>query len=216
MAGSGFSIGVFQILVTLFLGLIGLYLAHNLQRQLKLRITDKRLDAYAALWRLMEVASDTRLEGPNPKPLTPEEREHLFNRFVSWYYQDGHGMLLGASTRAVYLEAKKNLVRCDNEFEPKYLRDNVLLALPEEKRPECRGRLAITQLSLLRTRMKADLAVYGPHYFRKLTDEDKAFLDHCGEQLWRRPWGSLRDIKLKDIKLGNIKSRYRRKGPGVD
>ena len=50
------------------------------------------------------------------------------------------------------------------------------------------GKLSVRQLSLLRTRLKADLAVYRRVYDRDLTPEDKAFLRLCGENLLRRPW----------------------------
>src|SRR5215210_742899 len=122
MSNSSSTIGVLQILVTVFLGLIGLYLAHNLRRQLKLRITDKRLGAYASLWSLTEVASPTRLEKANPSPLIRTEREQLFKELVSWYYDDGNGMLLGENTRNLYLRAKDNLICPLDRFQPKSVR----------------------------------------------------------------------------------------------
>jgi hypothetical protein len=51
-----------------------------------------------------------------------------------------------------------------------------------------RGRLSIHQLSLLRTRMKADLAIYGPPFepVRRLSDIE--FLQCCNERIAERPW----------------------------
>ena len=56
-----------------------------------------------------------------------------------------------------------------------------------------RGERAIEQLSLLRTRMKADLGVFGIHYGGGLRDTDKSFLKDCGELLWHRRGGSRSD-----------------------
>jgi hypothetical protein len=191
MANSSSTIGVLQLLATLFLGLIGFYLAHNLRRQLMLRITDKRLEAYASLWSLTEVASPTRLKEPNPRPLDRTEREQLFKELTSWYYKDGNGMLLGKNTRNLYLGVKDNLICPLDEFQPKSVRQRLCALHAQPRIEKERGKLAIHQLSLLRTRMKADLAVYGQPYFVTLSDEDIAFLEYCQERLWRRPWGSL-------------------------
>lgn len=180
---------VLEIVVTATLGLAGLYLAHSLRRQVTLKITERRLDAYAALWQKMEIASPTRLRAWDYRPLTPKERETLYEEFVRWYYEDGNGMLLGGHTRNVYLCVKDNLICPDDQLQPPCIRPDAKLSAEERQRE--RGKLSIRQLSLLRTRMKADLAVYGRQYFGELKPADVALLAYCGEQLWRKPWGGI-------------------------
>jgi hypothetical protein len=105
-----------------------------------------------------------------------------------WYYSEGNGMLLANGTRTMFLKVKDNLVRAPEELEPRSFRTEVLNA-EVDKREAIRGERAIQQLSLLRTRMKADLGVFGIHYGGGLEDaHKKSFLKDCGECLWRRPW----------------------------
>jgi hypothetical protein len=159
-------------------------IANSLRRRITLQITERRLQAYVALWEQMKVASPMRLYGPDPQPLTSQERKELYDQFTSWYYDNGNGMLLGQETRNLYLCAKKNLVCPFEKIEPKSLQTE------ERKTDEGRGRLSMRQLSLLRTRMKADLEIYGSYFFGKLEPDDKVFLKHCRQQLHRRPWRS--------------------------
>lgn len=178
-----------QMAVTAALGAVGLYLAHNFRRQLMLRLADRRLVAYQALWSLMALASPTRMAGSEESPLTRSERENLYEEFTRRYYENGNGMLMGGGTRNMYLRVKENLICCDDDLQPKSSR-----AAPgesEDGRWRRRGGLSIRQMSLLRTRMKADFAVYGAHFAGKLEPEDVALLKFVGERRWRRPWGGI-------------------------
>lgn len=177
-------------IVGAIVSLVGLYLAHSYNRHRKMRIAELRLTAYAALWERMASASPVRLTEWIDEPLTQEERQDLFDEFTAWYYEDGNGMLVGGTTRSIYLRVKDNL-RCPIEsYEPAQLREE-LKELNDEARDRARGRLSISQLSLLRNRMKADLAVYGQTYHIELDKHDEALLEHCGEDLTLKPWGSL-------------------------
>ena len=182
-----------DLIVKVFLGVVGLYLAHNFRRQIKQKSADGRIKAYSELWGKMEVASPTRCKqwhtGPLMGPLRSPERMRLHLDFTEWYYKNGNGMFLGDQTRKLYLAAKDNLVCPHENLQPSRLSDILgLNALPEEKQLEKRGELVIHQLSLLRTRMKADLEVYGALYFGKLQPTDIAFLEYCGENWREKPW----------------------------
>jgi hypothetical protein len=42
----------------------------------------------------------------------------LADRLTTWYYDCGNGMLLSETTRKIFLEAKHNLVRGDDDLTP--------------------------------------------------------------------------------------------------
>jgi hypothetical protein len=181
------AVKIADVMVTLILGLIGFYLAHSYRRKIALNVAEKRLIAYSALWSRMVCASPVRLSEWMDKPLTLKEREKLFNDFTQWYYENGNGMLLGGGTRTIYLRVKDNLVCPIECYEPESIRTRLKIMSPEEQEKE-RGRLSIRQLSLLRSRMKADLEVYGPPYHTELNDDAKALLTCCREDLSSKVW----------------------------
>lgn len=176
-------IAVSGVLITAAVtGAVG-YLAYSLNRRISFEITQRRIDAYASLWERMEVATPVRTKMVD-QPLQCHEMVALFNVMTSWYYEQGNGMLLTNSTRNMYLAVKHNLICCSRYIEPEELRcvydDNLVK----------RGRLSIRQLSLLRTRMKADLQVFGTPFYGKLDLYDAKFLSGCKESLYKRPWGT--------------------------
>ncbi len=181
------AVSIANVIVTVILGIIGFYLAHSYRRNLALRVAEKRLAAYAALWSRMICASPVRVTNWKNKPLMPEEREKLFDDFTAWYYENGNGMLLGGGTRSIYLRVKDNLVCPIEHYEPESVRKKLEKMSHEEQEKE-RGRLSIRQLSLLRSRMKADLDVYGSAYHTELNDDDKALLRWCGEDPSSKAW----------------------------
>jgi hypothetical protein len=115
------------------------------------------------------------------------ERAALYETMTEWYFNGGHGMLMADGTGRLYETATENLVRRHDEVEP-VSEGGRLAALPLQEQDAAHGDLSVRQLTLLRTRMKADLAVYGRVYDRDLSLEDQAFLRLCGENLRRRPW----------------------------
>lgn len=183
------AIGLANVVFTLILGAIGLYLAHSLRRQLAERVAEKRLAAYAALWDKMSGTSPVRLTRWRPEPLTKEERQKLFDDFTAWYFEQGYGMLFGGGTRTIFLVVKDNLICPIVCYESKEIREKLLRLSPEEQE-KARGYLSIRQLSLLRNRMKADLDVYGPAYHIELDEDDEALLRFCDEDLQAKPWVS--------------------------
>jgi hypothetical protein len=178
---------IVDLILKLAIALLGFYFAYSLSRQVALRVSERRLGAYSALWALTGVASPTRLREGGAGPLKATERQRLHDELAMWYYSEGNGMLLANGTRTMFLKVKDNLVRAPKELEPRSFSTEVLHAGVDE-REAIRGKRAIRQLSLLRTRMKADLGVFGIHYGGGLTDTDKSFLKDCGELLWHRPW----------------------------
>ena len=187
-----------DLILKLLIALLGFYFAHSLSRQVALRVSERRLGAYSALWELTGVASPTRIDFEEENlglrtvthgrtgPLNRAERLQLHDDLAMWYYTEGNGMLLPDQTRKMFLNVKDNLVRDPNELQPESLAKEVIFAGKDGEK--IRGKRSIEQLSLLRTRMKADLGVFGIHYRKKLQDSDRKFLKACDEWTWRRPW----------------------------
>ena len=180
-----------NVAVTAVLGVVGLYLVHSLSRQARVTrettAVEKRFDIYSKLWAIMKEVPpmSERLEG---RPFPEHRRRPVYNRMTAWFFEDAGGMVLGEPARSIYLKAKENLGTEDlNDLEPARVRGFVNTK-PEDEREETRRRIAVRQLSLLRTAMRADLGIFGKIYGGPLSEEDKAFLRCCGARLWRRPW----------------------------
>jgi hypothetical protein len=162
---------------------VGIYLAHNLRRQLQLKIVDHRLNSYTLLWSLMERAGPWRIES-GLRPISAEERKELYDNMTSWYYGSGNGMLLAPLTREIYLNAKFNLICPDERLRPHSLIDFLSNDMDHER---WRGSLSMSQLSMLRAQMRTDLAIYGLLY--EATDpQDREFLMEAKADLRKPPW----------------------------
>ncbi len=174
-----------EIAVTALLGFGALYYANNLGRrtraELETKVAEKRLPAYEALWQETKVVSPMR-----EAPLRDDELSKLFDDLTDWYYDGGNGMLLTQDSRNIYLKAKRNLTCPIDEVVP------TLPAGAAEDRKAARRRAVIDQFSLLRTSMRADLAIFTQPYDQALSGADEAFLAACRVDLTRRPW---RDAK---------------------
>jgi hypothetical protein len=207
-----------SVIATTLLGIVGVYFSYNHGRQLRLSLASRRLAAYSKLWEATGLAAPTRLDErtglaaptrldertglTKAKPtdalhlsLTESERRALFKTLTTWYYTDGNGMLLSKLTRNVYLSTKHNLICDDAYLEPDRLHAWLVKTkqIPKPGKDNCltwqeRGCLSIRQLSLLRTQMKTDLAIYGLPYTGHLAKHEKKFLRGCGVKLWRKPW----------------------------
>jgi hypothetical protein len=175
-----------NVLMTIALAIIGLYLAYSYRRQLRLREAEQHLAAYRGLWSKLSCATPVRLSEWMDKPLARDELEKLFQDFTAWYYENGNGMFLGDSTRCLYLRMKNNLVCPIEHYEPESIGEKLLARAPEEQET-ARGQLSIRQLSVVRNRMKEDLDVYGLPYHVDLDEDDRALLRLCGEDPAKRP-----------------------------
>jgi hypothetical protein len=189
------------VIATTLLGIVAAYFSYSYGRQLKLSLASRRLEAYSKLFEATGLAAPTRLDERTglvktahalDRSLTVGERRALFKMLTTWYYTDGNGMLLTKLTRNVYLSAKHNLVCDDAKLEPdrfrKWLERTERIGKGTSLTPEERGCFSIRQLSLLRTQMKTDLAIYGLPYAGGLQPHEVEFLRGCHVDLRRKPW----------------------------
>jgi hypothetical protein len=141
---------IVDLILKLAIALVGIYFAHSLSRQIALRVSERRLGAYAALWAITGVASPERLKKEGAGPLKSLERQRLHDELAMWYYSEGNGMLLANGTRTMFLKVKDNLVREPKDLEPSSFSKEVLETGNSEGE-DIRGERAIAQFSLLRT-----------------------------------------------------------------
>jgi hypothetical protein len=172
-----------QVAGTVFLGFVGLWLAHNYRRQIRLKLAERQVDSYMRLWSLTAVATPEL-----SAPLDRNARRQLYDEMVKWYFADANGVFLSAATRNMFVAVRSNLVRPVAEMQPPSLASE-LTCLSGEDAERRRGCVSIRQASLLRTQLKTDLAMHtGFDYFSALRPDDRAFPRNCGLSLWRRPW----------------------------
>jgi len=171
-----------QVGVTALLGLvtayIGLSIRQKRRQEIAVNVADNRLVAYGALWSKIPLSPELR-DLTRAPPLTPTELRSLFDQLTSWYYDDGHGMLLSVDTRSIYLTVKTNLICKPDRFVP------VSLTADVRRGDDARSEHVIRQLSLLRSAMRADLEVYGKPWGKPLDDVDREFLYACQVASWR-------------------------------
>lgn len=184
---------------TLIVTAAGLWFAYSYNRQMALKLSETRLEAYSRLWELSGVAAPTRLDGWGEDGyLLLEERQALWAAMTDWYYANGGGMLLTATTKDVYLKVKHNLICESPDLDPEGLADRIKEALSptghELDDRVIRGTLAIRLISLLRTQLKSDLAIYGATYSGKLNDYERFFLIQSGVDLRSRAWAKAAGI----------------------
>jgi hypothetical protein len=172
-----------QIAATVFLGFVGLWLAHNYRRQLRLKLAERQVDAYLELWKLMAVASPERAS-----PLDAVERRALYGQIMGWYIDAGNGLFVSAATRDLMVGVRTNLVCPVSQVQPPALGAE-LAALPVAEAERRRGCVSIRDVSLLRSQLKIDLALHhGFDHYARLGRDERHFLRGCGLSRWRRPW----------------------------
>jgi len=172
-----------QAIGTVFLGLVGLWLAHNIRRQIRVKLAERRVDAYVQLWRLTAVAVPTRAT-----PLDEVERRALCTDMDRWFFDDGNGIFMSRVTRDLFVAVQGNLVCSVGSVKPEALATQ-LAGLPAEEAERRRGCACIRQVSLLRTQLKVDLSLHvGFRHLSEMHPVDRAFLRTCGLSPWRQPW----------------------------
>ena len=189
------------VIATTLLGVVAAYFSYSYGRQLKLSLASRRLEAYSKLWEATGLASPTRLDertglvkttGALDRSLTESERRTLYGTLTTWYYTDGNGMLLTLLTRNLYLRAKHNLVCDDADLQPDrfrtWLEETGRIGEGTSLTWKERGCFSIRQLSLLRTQMKTDLAIYGLPFSGELEPHEVEFLIGCGVNVQKKPW----------------------------
>src|SRR5215475_346270 len=183
--------GGFVGAATLVITAVGLWLAYNYRRQMALKLSETRLEAYSRLWEITGVAAPTRLDGwGGDGYLRLDERRELWAAMTDWYYASGGGMLLTAITKEVYLNVKHNLLCEWSKLRPAGLDAEIELGLPADYKPDdtVTRILAIRLISLLRTQLKSDLTIYGQTYSGNLNNHEAFFLEQSGVNLRSKAW----------------------------
>jgi hypothetical protein len=176
-----------QLAGTIFLGLVGLWLAYNYRRQVRLKLVDRQVDTYMALWKITAIAAHTRTT-----PLDQPERQKLYDEMTRWYHDDANGILVSMHTRNLFLAYQHNLTCSIDDMEPRMLADQ-LSAMSMVDAERRRGCISIRHATLLRNQLKADLVLHsGFVIYYKNRSDDRAFLRSCGLSPWRHPWRSYR------------------------
>lgn len=172
-----------QAIGTAFLGLVGVWLAHNIRRQMRIKLAERQVDAYVQLWTIIAAASPSR-----STPLDVAERRSLCTSMDRWYFDEGNGVFMPRRTRNLFVVAQSNLVCPIDAVQPSVLAKE-MAELPAADAERRRGCVSIRHLSLLRTQLKIDLSLHlGFTHLSRIYPEDRAFLRTCGIPSWRRPW----------------------------
>lgn len=168
---------VVQLVITSLLAVIGLSLAHSYRRQQRLRIAERRLDAYAKLWELTEVARPTRVKEVSVDrqgPLRREEARDLYEQMTHWYFRSGNGLLLPSATKRLYMKVKERLGA---------------YAVSGESSSDEDGRQCMQELGVLRAQMRLDLDVYSdPYSWDEASDELLKAAGIASEGWGMPPW----------------------------
>jgi len=185
---------------TILVTAVGLWFAYNYRLQMTLKLSETRLKAYSRLWEISGVAAPTRLEGwGDDGYLRPDERRALWAAMTNWYYAEGNGMLLTATTKVVYLNVKHNLLCASSKLKPDGLGGEIKKQLPagQELDDKVRGVLAIRLISLLRTQLKSDLAIYGATFAGRLDKYEGFFLEKSGVDLASKAWAGAAELDTR-------------------
>jgi hypothetical protein len=109
---------------TIFLGLVGLWLAYNYRRQVRLKLADRQVDAYMSLWKITAIAAHTRTT-----PLDQAERQKLYDEMTRWYHESANGIFVSVRTRNLFLGYQHNLICSTNDMRQESLLISSLLWL---------------------------------------------------------------------------------------
>jgi hypothetical protein len=147
-----------QAIATILAVVVGALLSVYVRGQQLVKISEKRLDAYASLW---TITKSLRRGGPD---LSEEDLRKLESEMTDWYYKPGCGMLATAQTVQMFLKLRDNLTCPQPHFYPSSWAELWTPLEPEEPPLRRRQRMLEQQFSLLRTQMKTDCSVYyGKH-----------------------------------------------------
>ena len=166
---------------TVILTGIGIWFSHNYRRQLRVKLADRRLEAYAALWEISGKLRSSVAVGADMAL-----RNTVSASMDDWYFDRGYGMLLSSPTRKLFFATKQALDYPADQRVPQLLKER-LRGIPEKKRNLVVSCACSRYMSLLRTQLKDDLAIYGRiSHNRRLSDE-RELLSSCGISPGRPP-----------------------------
>jgi hypothetical protein len=166
---------------TLIVGAAGILLAKNISGERKLKLVERRMNAYEQLWELLRVSS------PTAAPMSEGARWRLHASMTDWYYTNGNGLHLSKDGQQLYLKAKTNLICSVDDIKPSSAAERIKM-IPIGRLEEERGKLASVQLSLLRTQLKKDITVHGRPYGDTPDEEGFEFLKDCNINVNALPW----------------------------
>lgn len=163
-----------QPLGALFLGLVGLRVAHSYRRQVKVKLAERLADSYSSLWELTRATSPTLLGLPSGQNLA--EIDELME---NWYFENGNGLLMSKSSRILFFHIKTNLTTPPSTLVPESLSRHTS-KLDAEKAKSARSCACDRQMSILRTQLKDDLAIYrGTSHQRHRRKDERDLLSMC-------------------------------------
>lgn len=142
--------GIATILAVVLTAVLSTYV----RGQQLVKISEKRLDAYAPLW---ELTKSLRRNGPAQ---SDDDFRKLADAMTAWYYEPGHGMLATERVVALFLKLRDNLTCAPEEFYPASWRPLWGPLREGETLQQRRQHLLAQQFSILRTQMKMDCAIY--------------------------------------------------------
>jgi hypothetical protein len=164
-----------QALATIFLGVVGLWVGNNYRRQMRNSLTPQAAGAYARLWEATAPSTPA-----DDDPLSLEQRAELAKAMHEWYFRDGSGMYLPDTSRRLFFVIVSNLTCEVGKFAPASLAPRLNDRNPHVVE-KVRGCASKRQMSLLRTQLKNDMAVYySTATFNYLRDDERELLASSG------------------------------------
>jgi hypothetical protein len=160
---------------TLILGIIGLRVANNFRRQARTALTARTAEAHAKLWAITAHCPPTV-----QAPLDTNVCLLMAKEMSDWYFESGNGMYLSTKSRKLFFAVLGTLGAEGYSLQPECARVR-LDAFSETEREVALACLARREISLLRTQLKTDLAIYSERStFGHLRSEEVALLKECG------------------------------------
>ena|SRR5215469_12346160 len=153
---------------------VGLWAAQNYRRQLRVKLAEQLFKAYISLW---EITGQLTMRTAVTMDAT--KRKTIATAMEDWYFSRGYGLLMPPTTRKLYFAIMQDLSFPLEEAVPESLRKKVL-RLPKERHNLVMACACQRYLSLLRTQLKDDLAVYGRISNRRRISDERELLSSCG------------------------------------
>lgn len=160
-----------QAVATVILGIIGLTIANNYRRQIRASLVLRTADSFSRLWELTNIRYGSLMD--------TDTRARTAKRFRDWYFGHGDGLYLTAATRKLFFCVIAELEGDIGNIYPDRTRQR-LADMNEADQNRHLGCLSPRHMSLLRTQLKNDLAVYKEGMtFHFLREDERELLEEC-------------------------------------